>query len=90
MVVVLPEPFGPKQAEDLALLDFEVERLESPDLGPTPEVAIDLREGPRFDDSLIRHTIVVSRRQMQVPRCSLRQGLRAGSRGRPKLWIKAI
>ena len=47
---------GAEQAEDLALLDFQVERLEGPHLWPAPEIAIDLREGPRFDDCLIRHT----------------------------------
>ena len=47
---------GAEQAEDFALLDFEVERFEGPHLLPAPEVAIDLREGPRFDDCFACHT----------------------------------
>ena len=54
---------GAQQAEDLALLDFQVEGLEGPHLLPAPEVAIDLRQGPRFDDCLTRHALPHSRRR---------------------------
>ena len=35
-MVVLPEPLGPEQAEDLAAADLQVERLEGPDLSAAP------------------------------------------------------
>ena len=50
MVVVLPEPFGPEQPEDLAAADFQVQGLQGPDLLPPPEIAINLGETSGFDD----------------------------------------
>ena len=58
---------GAQQAEDFALLDFEVERLEGPHLWPAPEIAVDLREGPRFDDCFTRHAIPHSPPRSNAP-----------------------
>ena len=47
-MVVLPEPLGPEQAEDFALLDFQVERLEGPDLLAGPRSRDRPSRGPAF------------------------------------------
>ena len=52
MVVVLPEPLGPEQAEDLAAADFQVERLEGPHFLAAPEIAINFRQVAGLDDNL--------------------------------------
>ena len=48
----LARAVGAEQAEDLAAVDLQVERLESPHLLPAPEVAIDLGQVARLDDDI--------------------------------------
>ncbi len=55
IVVVLPDPLGPSSAEDLPLVDLEVERLQGLDLGPSPEVAVDLGKVPCLDNDVAAH-----------------------------------
>ena len=43
---------GPEQAENLAAADFQVERLEGPDLLPPPEIAVNLGEISGFDNDV--------------------------------------
>ena len=44
-----------QQAEDLAAADFQVERLEGPDLLPAPEIAVHLGQGPRLENNFFAH-----------------------------------
>ena len=55
MVVVLPGAVGPEQAEDLALVDLEVEGVEGGLLLAAPEVAVDLGQVAGFDDDILGH-----------------------------------
>ena len=55
MVVVLPDPLGPKQAENLAAADLQVQRLERPDLLPAPKVAVDLGQVRVSNDHIRLH-----------------------------------
>ena len=51
----LPGAVGPEQAEDLAAMHLEVKCLERLNLGPAPEIAIDLGQIPRLDDDFRTH-----------------------------------
>ena len=51
----LARAVGPEQAEDLAPVDLEVERLERLDLRASPEVAVDLGQVPCLDNDVTAH-----------------------------------
>ena len=51
----LPGAVRPQKSEDLAALNLEVERPQCSLFGPSPEVAVNLRQLPRFDNDIIGH-----------------------------------
>jgi hypothetical protein len=54
----LARPVGPEQAEDLAPMNLQVQRLEGQHLAASPEVAVDLRQVPGLDDDVTVHRAI--------------------------------
>ena len=85
----LARAVGAEQAEDLAPMDLQVERLQRLDLRAAPEVAVDLGQVPGLDDDVTAHhegalckTRWTSRRTN-----NRREGVRLLARG-PRSWVR--
>src|SRR5262249_30342002 len=70
----LARAVGAEQAEDLAALDLDVQRVQGGLLAPAPEVAVDLRQVASLDDDALGHgrppqsVRVRARRKCTTPR----------------------